>query len=208
MAAHAAGKRPGCSLRVSRLRTIPAMWWLVGVVAFVVAVATYLTWIAARVDRLHYRAEAARAALETRLAQRAAAAIALAEVDHALGGRARPLRAAATAALRPGPDGREAAENELTRQLRELALLTQVPAGQVTVGLAPNPQPRDDDPVADAATEVITASRRVALARQVHNDLVRDTLGARRRPVVRLLGLDRRHLRPTYFDIEDPVLDG
>jgi hypothetical protein len=177
------------------------MWWLVGVVASVVAVATYLTWIAARVDRLHHRSEAAHAALEARLAQRAAAAISFAEVDHVLGDKARTLRAAATAALRPGPEGREATENGLTQQLRELALRSRVPAGQSTVGPGA-------DPVADAAAEVITASRRVALARQIHNDLVRDTLAARRRPVVRLLGLDRRHPRPAYFDVEDPVLDG
>jgi hypothetical protein len=186
------------------------MWWLVGVVAFVVAVATYLTWIAARVDRLHHRADAAYAALEARLAQRAAATIALAEVDHGLGGKAKTLRAAATAALRPSPDGPEATENELTRQLRELTLDTHVPAWRPTAGPEADPagvRPAED-PVADAVAEVVTVSRRVALARQVHNDLVRDTLAARRRPVVRLLGLDRRHARPAYFDIEDPVLDG
>ncbi|MGH3736418.1 MAG: hypothetical protein ACRDT6_12475, partial [Micromonosporaceae bacterium] len=89
-------------------------------------------------------------------------------------------------ALRPVDEGREIAENRLTRALREL------PAGSD----------------GDAALELFSASRRVALARQVHTDLVRETLAARRRPVVRLLGLDRRHPRPRYFDIEDPVLDG
>ncbi len=185
------------------------MWWLVGVVAFVVVVATYLTWIAARVDRLHHRADAAYAALETRLAQRAAATFALADVDPALGGRAAALRAAARAALRPSPDGREATENELTRQLRELTLRSRVPVWGAA-GL-PESDPKatsNEDPVAEAVADVVSASRRVALARQVHNDLVRETLAARRRPVVRLLALDRRHARPAYFDIEDPVLDG
>jgi hypothetical protein len=184
------------------------MWWLVGVVVVVVVVATYLTWIAARVDRLHHRADAASAALEARLARRAAATIALADVDITLGDKVVALRAAARAALRPSPDGREATENELTRQLRELTLRSRVPAWGATglPGLDPQAT-RDENPVADAVTEVVTVSRRVALARQVHNDLVRDTLAARRRPVVRLLGLDRRHLRPAYFDIEDPVLD-
>src|SRR5919198_1474330 len=129
---------------------MPAMGWLVGVVVVVVAIATYLTWVAARVDRLHH-----------------------------------PV-----AALRAVDDGRELAENQLTRALRGLAL------------------PDSDGPVGRAAAEVVSASRRVELARQVHTDLVRDTLAARRRPVVRLLGLDRRHRRPAYFDIEEPVLDG
>ncbi|HEV8175490.1 MAG TPA: hypothetical protein VGP91_17775, partial [Actinoplanes sp.] len=43
-------------------------------------------------------------------------------------------------------------------------------------------------------------------ARQVHTDLVRDALTARRRPLVRVLGLARRYPRPTYFDIVEPAL--
>jgi hypothetical protein len=53
---------------------------------------------------------------------------------------------------------------------------------------------------------VVAASRRVAVARQVHTDLVRDALAVRRRVVVRLLRLTRRHPRPAYFDIGDPTL--
>jgi uncharacterized tellurite resistance protein B-like protein len=175
-----------------------------------VVVATYLTWIAARVDRLHHRADAAYASLEARLAQRAAATISLADVDLTLEDRATAVRAAARAALRPSPDGREATENELTRQLRELSLRSRVPVWGVAAGMsdADPTAGSDEDPVAQAVVEVVAVSRRVALARQVHNDLVRETLAARRRPVVRLLGLDRRHARPAYFDIEDPVLDG
>jgi hypothetical protein len=51
------------------------------------------------------------------------------------------------------------------------------------------------------------ASRRLALARQVYTDLARDALAVRRRPVVRLLGLSRRHPAPRFFDIDDPTLD-
>ena len=53
---------------------------------------------------------------------------------------------------------------------------------------------------------MIAASRRVALARQVHTDLVRDALAVRRRPLVRLLRMAGRHPRPRYFDIDDPTL--
>ena len=50
--------------------------------------------------------------------------------------------------------------------------------------------------------------RRLALARQVHTDLVRDALAVRRRPLVRLLRLTRRHQPPPrFFDIADPTLD-
>ena len=55
------------------------MWWIVGVVATVVLVATYVTWIAARLDRLHVRAAAAQAALDAHLVRRAAVAAELAD---------------------------------------------------------------------------------------------------------------------------------
>jgi hypothetical protein len=36
--------------------------------------------------------------------------------------------------------------------------------------------------------------------------VVRDTLSARGRPLVRVLRLGRRHERPAYFEIDDPTL--
>jgi Tfp pilus assembly protein PilX len=156
------------------------MWWVVAVVALVVVVATYLTWLAARVDRLHERAASAGKALDAHLVRRAAAAAVLAEE------RLLPdLYTAARAALDAGPEEREAAENDLTRRLRGLALAA-------------------DDA---ALLPVVAASRRVALARQVHTDLVRDARSLRARPVVRLAGLARGHPRPAYFDVGDPTLE-
>jgi hypothetical protein len=153
------------------------MWWIVAVVAAVVLVATYVTWIAARLDRLHARAAAAQAALDAHLVRRAAVA---AEVAEALGRG--ELRQAARAALEAVPDERELAENDLTRELRRI-------------------------PATDGTAGVLDASRRVALARQVHNDSVRDALAVRRRRLVRLLRLARRHPAPRYFDVDDPMLD-
>ena len=127
------------------------MWWIVAVVAAVVLIATYVTWIAARLDRLHARAAAAHAALDAQLVRRAAAAAQLADT------------------LGRG-------------ELRQV-------------------------PVAEPLNGVVEASRRVALTRQVHNDSVRDALAVRRRPLVRLLRLSRRHPAPKYFDVDDPMLD-
>lgn len=167
------------------------MWWVVGVVVAVALLATYCTWIAARVDRLHARAGRASRVLDAHLLRRAAAAAVLAEES----GDA-DLYAAARAALDAGPPEREAAENDLTKRLR---VLTLPPAAAAA---------RADRSPAWATTEnVIVASRRVGLARQVHNDLVRDALGVRRRRLVRLLGLARRHRSPAYFDVDDPTLD-
>jgi hypothetical protein len=155
------------------------MGWIVSVVALVVLVATYVTWIAARVDRLHARAAAASAALDAHLVRRAAAAAELA--DNLV--RAE-LRHAARAALDAAPEDRELAENDLTRELRRLP----------PNGAAP-------------LNAMISASRRVALTRQVHNDSVRDALAVRHRPLVRLLRLARKHPAPRYFDVDDPMLD-
>jgi hypothetical protein len=156
------------------------MWWVVGVVVAVVLLAMYLTWIAGRVDRLHVRAGNSGRALDAHLLRRAAAAAVLAEEA-----AAPDLYSAARAALDAAPGEREAAENDLTRQLRELPVSAN-----------------------GAAAGVVLASRRVGLARQVHNDLVRDTLAVRHRPLVRVLRLARRYPVPTYFDVDDPTLDG
>ncbi|GAB3983111.1 hypothetical protein GCM10027615_67400 [Plantactinospora veratri] len=155
------------------------MWWVVGGVAAVVLVTAYLIWIAARVDRMHVRVRSATRALDAHLLRRAAAAAVLAEERYAV-----ELYAASRIALDAEGDEREAAENDLTRQLRSSPL----------------------DPEEPASAAVIGASRRLALARQVHTDLVRDALSLRRRPVVRLFRMARKHERPRYFDIDDPTV--
>ncbi|SBT38117.1 hypothetical protein [Micromonospora auratinigra] len=158
---------------------MPGMWWVVGTALVVGLVAAYLIWTAGRVDRLQTRAESAARALDAHLLRRAAAAAVLAEQRYGV-----ELYAAARIALDAAPDEREAAENDLTRQLRAVEL----------------------DP-ADASCEaVIAASRRLALARQVHTDLVRDARTARGRPLVRLFRMGRGQQWPRYFDIDDPTL--
>ncbi|MFY1693509.1 hypothetical protein [Plantactinospora sp. WMMB782] len=158
---------------------MPGMWWVVGGAVALVLTTAYLVWIAARVDRMHLRVRSASRALDAHLLRRAAAAAVLAEERYAV-----ELYAAARIALDAEGDEREAAENDLTRQLR---------AGPL-------------EPEEPAATAVIGASRRLALARQVHTDLVRDALSLRRRPVVRLFRMSRKHELPRYFDIDDPTL--
>jgi hypothetical protein len=155
------------------------MWVVVTVVALVVAVATYLTLTATRVDRLHARADAAYAALDAQSLRRAGAAAELGRRE----GMAE-AESAARAVLTARPDDRPVAENDLTRALR-LAAAKFEP---------------------EALEAVAEASRRLALARQVHSDLVRDAKAVRRRPLVRMLRLTRRHAEPAFFDIDDPTL--
>jgi hypothetical protein len=158
------------------------MWWIVGVVGVVVLVATYLTWIAGRVDRTQERASASAAALDSALLRRAVAAL------DAAGDMQRPDLAvlARTALVREDGSAtdRENAENALTKGLRDLPYAVDAPA----------------------MAQVVATSRRVSLARHIHNDLVRDAIAMRRRRLVRLLRFGRRHPLPTYFDIEDPII--
>ncbi len=166
-----------------------------------VLVGLYVAWVAGRIDRSHARAAAAQAALDAHLVRRAAAAV---EAAEALGdGR---LRWAGRVALEADDEEREAAENDLTRVLRSvLSASTGVPA-PAGVRPAEGSAAAGADTAAPAVTTELTrASRRVALARQVHNDLVRDALALRRRRLVRLLRLARKHPVPTYFDIDDPA---
>ena len=158
---------------------MPGMWWVMGVAVAVALLSAYLLWTVRRVERLHVRAESAGRALDAHLLRRAAAAAVVAETYDAAA-----LYAAARIALDAEPDEREAAENDLTRQLRLVPLIG-----------------------SDPATSTLTAtSRRAGLARQVHTDLVRDALSARRRPLVRMLRMARGHPRPRYFDIVEPAM--
>jgi hypothetical protein len=160
------------------------MWVVVGVVTLVVIIATYLTWTAARVDRLNARAAAAFSALDAQSTRRAASAADFGE-RHGL----TELESSAKAVLGADRDDRELAENDLTKTLRA-----------AVAKVEPDGQP-------SALDGVLEASRRLALARQVHNDLVRDALAMRRRPLVRLLRLGHRHPQPRFFDIDEPTLD-
>jgi hypothetical protein len=90
------------------------------------------------------------------------------------------LQNVAKAALAAPVGERELTENDLTRALREV------------------PDPPED---------LVDASRRVGLARQVHTDLARDARTLRRRLLVRALRLARRHPEPRFFDIDEPTLD-
>jgi erythromycin esterase-like protein len=154
------------------------MWVVITVVAVIVLIATYVTWSASRVDRLHARASAAFSALDAQSVRRAAVAAEAGGED---------VQAAARTVLTAHPDDRETAENDLTRTLRTWL--------------------DKAEPDKTAIEALSDTSRRLALARQVYTDLARDALAVRRHPLVRLLGLTRRHPVPRFFDIDDPTLD-
>jgi 8-oxo-dGTP pyrophosphatase MutT (NUDIX family) len=150
------------------------------IVAVLLVVASCLL-RANRLDRLHVRTDAARAALLAALERRAVVARAVARYrgDDA-------LRLAATRAERVPAADREAAENELSQRL-----------GAINRAELPD----------ELRGELADAERRVMLARRVYNDAVRDTLALRRRRLVRWLRLAGTAGQPHYFEIAEPDPD-
>jgi hypothetical protein len=134
---------------------------------------------ATRLDRLHVRTDAAWAALDAALHQRALAV-------SALNGNV-TLCGAALAAVDAQPSAREELENELGRVLSALN----------RGGLAPA-----------SASRLADAEQRVVIARRVYNDAVRDTRALRSHRTVRWLRLAGTAPLPRYFEIAEPALAG
>ena len=154
--------------------------------AVLVLLAGWTSWVLTRLNRLEERVTRAWTALDGQLQRRAGLAEELARRYPAAVGeeRARYVAAFAAAGRRPADGDREAAENLLGRELRELA--ADLP----------------DVPVALRADLAGTATR-VLLARRFYNDAVRDTRELRGRRLPRLLRLHGRRPLPRYFDIDD-----
>jgi 8-oxo-dGTP pyrophosphatase MutT (NUDIX family) len=149
----------------------------------VLLLAAWMVATANRLDRLHVRSDAAWAALDAALGRRAVVARTVAATGAASG----TLREVADHAERTPRTDREAAENELSRELAA------VERAQLPLALL---------------AELIDAEQRVVIARRVHNDAIRDTLAQRRRRMVRWLRLAGTAPRPEYFEIAEPELTG
>ncbi len=174
-------------------------WVIVPVVLAVLGV--LLSWNAGRVDRMHTRLEASRAALEAQLARRSAVAL-----ETATSGLLDPASAvviadaahrARTTVDESADYTWEAAESDLTQALGaafdepdHVATLRADPQAKVLVD------------------ELTSACRRVQLARRFHNDAVRQTRRLRRKPVVRWLRLAGRAQWPDTAEFDDTLPRG
>ena len=160
--------------------------WLIAAVVVAILLSMWVTFTLTRLDRLHARVDAARAALDAQLVRRA---VALLHVVEAPGtplepGERSELQAVALAATTPeGPERREAVENAVGRGVARLA---------GSAGLT-----------AEAAAELREAAARVQVARRFYNDAVRDTRTLRARRMPRLLHLAGHVELPQFFDIDD-----
>ncbi|HUA31947.1 MAG TPA: hypothetical protein VMC03_23915 [Streptosporangiaceae bacterium] len=171
----------------------PVIYTIV-VVAAVAIMGVYVSWRAGRLDRLHARLEAARAALDTALVRRSSVALELASsglLDPAtsllLAGAAHDARSAQT--------DQELPQSDLTRALR--AVFAQ-PGFRASLGRTEGAE--------ELLTELEGAAHQVFLARKFYNDAVAATRDARRKPLARLLRLAGGAPLPQFFEIEDSLV--
>ena len=182
--------------------------WGVVVVTVLLGVAWYLSYSAARLDRLHARVEGALSALDAQLVRRAEATVELANSGALDPASALILAAAASESLeahngRVGDDllqgqhfaGREVIESDLTGAL-QIAL-----TGPVVEQL------RHEPGVAAGAAlvRVEAAGLRVQLARRFHNDAVKDVQRVRRKAVVRWFRLAGHAELPATIEFDDEL---
>jgi hypothetical protein len=162
--------------------------WLILAVVVAILLSMWVTFTLTRLDRLHARVDAARAALDAQLVRRAAALQHVAEAPESelsAGDRTR-FDDLAQDALTSAGSGREAVENAVGRAVGYLA------GGSVRVG-------------ADAVAELREAAARVEVSRRFYNDAVRDTRTLRMRRMPRLLRLAGNAELPRFFDIDDSL---
>lgn len=180
-------------------------WALLGVSWVVLAVlalvtAAWCSWTASRLDRLHLRCEATRAALRAHLLQRSAVAVEL-----AAGGLSDP--ASALVILDAAHTAREA---EAAAQSDWVE--ARIGGGPETPWLAESGLTQAlhavDLPSAEAeplVAELRDAARRASMARRINNDLAASTLALRKRRRVRWFRLAGHAPPPEMVEFDDRV---
>ncbi|UNO39017.1 hypothetical protein [Streptomyces sp. MST-110588] len=168
------------------------MTTLIWIAAAVVLIGIYLSWTAGRLDRLHARIDAARAALDAQLLRRASVAQELGTSGILDPAASIVLYEAAHEARQAEEEQREVAESALSQALRavfdderQVDAVREAPGGEQTV------------------TELTAAVRRVPMARRFHNDAVRAARAVRRHRVVRWFRLAGHAPFPMAFEMDD-----
>ncbi|MFC5723286.1 hypothetical protein ACFP1Z_24295 [Streptomyces gamaensis] len=163
-----------------------------------VLIGVYLSWTAGRLDRLHSRIDAARAALDAQLLRRASVAQELGTAGVLDPAASIVLYQAAHAARQAEEEQREVAESELSQALR--AVFAEEQQAEAVRGAAGGEE---------SLRELAEAVRKVPMARRFHNDAVRAARAVRKHRVVRWFRLAGHAPFPLAFEMDDeapPVL--
>jgi len=188
--------------------------WIILGFAILVVVAWYLSYTAARLDRLHTRVEGTFAALDAQLVRRAEAVLELANSRALDGASSLLLASAAGESLAESEEAaamdergeaigrgdrleREQVESDLTEALS----LTLTPEAVKAVR-----ELSDDD--SELLDRVMAAGKRVQLARRFHNDAVTDVRRVRRQFFVRIFRLAGHTPMPRTVEFLDELVKG
>jgi hypothetical protein len=172
-----------------------ALTWVFAVLTVLVMIAWYLSYSAARLDRLHVRLSGTLAALDAQLVRRAEAAVELANSGALDAATALILVDAAADSLEilhEEGEVREAVESDLTEALA-LALQPEV-VHLLSAGGSIGEE---------YLHRLSSACTRVQLARRFHNDAVTDVRRVRRKWVVRLFHLAGHTPMPMTVEFND-----
>lgn len=178
-------------------------------VILVIGVAWYLSYSAARLDRLHAKVEGAMSALDAQLVRRAEAALELANSGALDPASALLVADAATESLertteQPVDDdlldgqhfgGREHVESDLSEALR----------AALTSDVVASVRARDDELGADALDRLAASGLRVQLARRFHHDATREVRRVRAKTAVRAFRLAGHAALPGPVEFDDDV---
>jgi hypothetical protein len=170
--------------------------WIFAVLFVLVAIAWYLSYTAARIDRLHVRLSGTLAALDARLVRRAEATVELANTGLLDGATSLILANAAAGSLEAPAehgDARELAENDLTETL-DVALTPETVEQLRATALG-----------TDVLARLTSACNRVQLARRFHNDAVTDVRRVRRKWAVRAFHLAGYTPLPRTVEFNDEM---
>ena len=166
-------------------------------VAVILFLGVYVSWRAGRLDRMHTRLEAARAALDVTLVRRSSVVLELAASGF-LDPATSVLLADAAHEARGG-QGTDLADQELNQSnlSRALRAAFAQPGFQASLD--------DVDGAADLLAELEAAAHQVLVARKFYNTAVATTRDARRKPLVRLLRLAGHAPLPEFFEMDDSL---
>lgn len=180
-------------------------------VGVLLLLAWYLSYSAARLDRLHAKVEGALSALDAQVVRRAEATLELANSGALDPATALLLVGAASGSLERVNEhtfasdplegqhfaGREGVESELTEVIH--AALPPEVAVDIEASSGPG---------AAALGRLRAAGLRVQLARRFHNDAVKEVQRVRAKPVVRLFRLAGHAVLPQTVEFDDALIHG
>ena len=180
--------------------------WVALALLVAVLLAWYLTYSAARLDRLHAKVEGSLAALDAQIVRRAEAALELGTIGLLDPATSLILVDAASESLERASErdngdllggqsfaGREPAESNLT-EARAVALSPET---------VDDVRMRGGETAVDVLGRLQAASLRVQLARRFHNQAVTEVQRVRRKPVVRVFRLAGRAPLPVTVEFDD-----